>query len=159
FGAGTFVFSRGGDHLIIDSSNYGEFDTLETNAVTVDSAGLTGDYARTQGPWSKAELLWARGTDAAGFAARSDFAHAFDFNGKASDIPYAHREWVFLPEGEIVTIDRVRTIDASHSMYVGFHTNTGGGGLKLNGDIASGDVGGSALAIHRVSLSAGQPEI
>jgi hypothetical protein len=28
--------------LIIDSSNYGEFDTLETNAVTVDSAGLTG---------------------------------------------------------------------------------------------------------------------
>lgn len=158
FAAGNLVFSRGGDHLIVDSSNYGEPATLETNAVTVDSAGLTGDYARTQGPWSKAELLWARGTDGAVFAARSDFAHAFDFNGKASDIPYARRDWAFLPEGEIVVIDRVRTGSASRNMYLGFHANTAGK-LALSGGVASGTVGGSTLAIHAASLSGGTPAV
>jgi len=158
FGAGNFVFSRGGDHLIIDSANYGEPDTLETNAVTVDSAGLPGDYAKTQTPWSKAELVWARGTDAAVFAARADFAHAFDFNGKASDIPYARRDWVFLPEGEIVAIDRVRTGSTSRNMYVGFHANTAGA-LALSGGVASATVGGSKLAIHAAWISGGTPSI
>ncbi|HMF40423.1 MAG TPA: MYXO-CTERM sorting domain-containing protein [Polyangia bacterium] len=158
FAAGNFVFSRGGDHLIVDPSNYGEPDTLETNAVTVDSAGLTGDYAKTQTPYSKAELVWARGTDAAVFAARSDFARAFDYRDTPSDIPYAHREWVFLPEGEIVTIDRVRTGSASRSMYIGFHANTAGT-LALSGAIASGTVGGSTVAIHAASLSGGTPAI
>jgi MYXO-CTERM domain-containing protein len=158
FAAGNFVFNRGGDGLIIDSSNYGESDTHETNAVTADSAGLPGDYAQTQTPWSTAELRWARGTDDAVFAARSDFAHAFDFNGNPSDIPYAHREWAFLPEGEMVTIDRLQTGSASRSMYVTFHANTGGT-LALSGAVASGTVGASALAIHAVTLSGGTPAI
>src|SRR4029078_1542263 len=110
-------------------------------------------------PWSEAELAWARGTDDAVYAARSDFAEAFIFSSTPSDIPYAHREWVMLPEGEIVTIDRVHTVDAAHAMYVRFHTNTGGGGLTLNGAVATGDVGGSRGAVHSVLLSGGKPAI
>src|SRR5262249_25463718 len=118
-----------------------------------------GDYAMTQTPWSQAELVWARGTDDAVYAARSDFAKAFNYSSTPSDIPYAHREWVMLPEGEIVTIDRVKTADAAHAMYVGFHTNTGGGNLKLSGNVAAGDAGGSSLAIHAVLLSSGTPQV
>jgi hypothetical protein len=158
FAAGNFVFNRGGDGLVVDSSNYGEPDTHETNAVFVDSPGLPGDYAGTQTPWSLAELLWARGTDDAVFAARSDFAHAFDFDGTPSDVPYAHREWVFLPEGEVVTVDRVQTGSGTRAMYVNFHANTNGT-LTLSGGAASGTVGGSALAIHAAVLSGGTPTI
>lgn len=159
FSASNFVLNRGPDALIVDASNYGEYNSLATNAVTADSSNLQGDYAMTQTPWSEAELAWARGTDDAVYAARSDFAGAFRFVDTPSDIPYAHREWVLLPEGEVVTIDRVHTVDSAHAMYVGFHTNTGGGGLALSGDVATGEVGGSALAIHRVLLSGGTPEI
>jgi hypothetical protein len=44
-------------------------------------------------------------------------------------------------------------------MYVDFHTNTGGGNLKLAGAIASGPAGSSAVAIHAVLLSGGTSEI
>ncbi len=160
FSASNFVFSRGSDHLIVDPSNYGEFDSFETNALTADTDLLEGDYARTQTPWSEAELTWARGTSDAVYAARSDFAKAFVFSDKPSDIPYAHREWVMLPEGEVVTIDRVHTADAQHVMYVGLHVNSGGGGkLKLSGSTASATIGGSQLAIHAVALSGGTPAI
>lgn len=158
FAAGNFVFSRGGDHLIVDPSNYGEPGTLETNAVAADSPGVGGDYAPSQTGWSEAELLWARGTDAAVYAARGDFAKAFKFSDTPSDIPYAHREWAFLPEGEIVTIDRVHTKDASHFMYLNFHTNTGAT-LALSGSTASGTVGGSKVAIHGVVLGGATPSI
>src|SRR5262249_48509806 len=117
-----------------------------------------GDYAMTQTPWSQAELVWARGTDDAVYAARSDFAKAFIFSSTPSDIPYAHREWVMLPEGEIVAIDRVHTASAGNAMYVGFHTNTNGG-LKRDGSGAEGDVGGSRVAIHGVVLSGATPTI
>ncbi len=157
--ASNFVLNRGADALVVDPSNYGEVDSLATNAVTADSSIAQDDYGRTQTPWSKAELRWARGTDDAVYAARSDFAEAFIFADKPSDIPYAQREWVFLPEGEIITIDRVHTVDESHRMYVGFHTNTGGGGLVLNGGVATGDVGGSKVAIHEVLAPGGTPEI
>jgi MYXO-CTERM domain-containing protein len=156
--ASNFVLNRGVDALVVDPSNYGEVDTLATNAVTADSTVAQDDYGMTQTPWSQAELLWARGTDDAVYAARSDFAKAFIFSSTPSDIPYAHREWVMLPEGEIVTIDRVHTADAAHAMYVGFHTNTKGG-LKLAGSVATGDVGGSRVAIHGVLLSGGTPAI
>lgn len=156
--AGNFVFSRGGDHLVVDPSNYGEPGTLETNAVAADSPGVSGDYAPSQTGWSEAELVWARGTDAAVYAARGDFAKAFKFSDTPSDIPYAHREWAFLPEGEIVTIDRVHTQDASHLMYLNFHTNTGGT-LAFAGATAIGTVGGSKVAIHPVVLAGGTPSV
>jgi len=160
FSASNFVFSRGPDHLIVDPSNYGEFDTFENNAISVDSDNLKGDYAETQTPWSKAELVWARGTDDALYAARSDFAKAFIFSDTPSDIPYAHRDWVMLPEGEIITIDRVHTADANHAMYLGFHVNSGGGGkLKLDGTTASATIGASRVAIHAIALSGGKPVI
>ncbi len=159
FSASNFVFNRGADPLIVDASNYGEYDTFATNAVTADSTVAQGDYIGTQTPWSNAELTWARGTSDATYAARSDFATAFNYSSTPSDIKYAHREWVMLPEGEIVAIDRVHTADASHDMYVAFHTNTGGGNLKLNGAIASGPAGASTVAIHTVLLSGGTPEI
>jgi MYXO-CTERM domain-containing protein len=160
YSASNFVFSRGADHLIVDPSNYGEVDTFETNALSADSDVLKGDYADTQTPWSAAELVWARGTKDAVYAARSDFAKAFNFADTPSDIPYAHREWVMLPEGEIVTIDRVHTKDAAHNTYLGFHVNSGGGGkLKLSGATATATIGGSAVAIHAVKLSGGTAQI
>ncbi len=155
--AGNFVWSRGADPLVVDPSNYGEPATPETNAVAVD-ADLPGDYGPSQTPWSTAELTWARGTADAVFAARSDFAHAFDFDGNPSTIPYAHREWVMLPEGELVTIDRVQTKDAAHFAYVNFHANTAGT-LKEAGGVALGTAGSSQLAIHGVFLSGGTPAI
>ncbi len=158
YSASSFVLNRGADALIVDPSRYGEVDSLATNAVTAESSVAQGDYLPTQTPWSEAELLWARGSDSAVYAARSDFARAFIFSSTPSDIPYAHREWVFLPEGEIVTIDRVHTVDASHAMFVGFHTNTGGK-LALGGGVATGDVGGSKVAIHGILLSGGTPAI
>ncbi len=123
-----------------------------------DSPGITGSYAPSQTPWSQAELTWARGTGDGVYAARSDFAKAFIFSSTPSDISYAHREWVFLPEGEVVTVDRVHTADASHFMYLSFHTNTGGT-LLLSGAGASGTVGGSTVAIHPVLLPGATPAI
>jgi hypothetical protein len=160
YAASNFVFSRGNDHLIVDSSNYGEPATFETNAVSADAAVTPGDYALTQGPWGVPNMPWARGSSDGVFGARSDFAHAFEFNGTPSDIGYAHREWVLLPEGEIVTIDRVHTSAASRNMYVSFHTNTGRT-LALDGatSAATGTVGGSRVAIHKVLLSGGTPTI
>ena len=158
FCAGNLVFSRGADHLIVDPSNYGEPGTLETNAPTVDSDRVTGDYAPSQTPWSQAELLWARGTSGGVYAARGDYAKAFNFSSNASDIGYARRDFVMLPEGEIVVIDRAATKDASHKLYVNFHVNTAGT-LRLGGGIASGTVGSSQVAIHPVLLPGGTPII
>jgi hypothetical protein len=158
FAASTFVLSRGGDHLVVDSARYGEHATFESNAVSAESTKTPPDYTGTQGPDSEAELVWARGTADAVYAARSDLSKAFQF-GADNDVPYAHREWVMLPEGEVVTIDRVHTAGAEQHMFVQFHTNTGAGGLELSGAVAKGTVGGSEVAIHAVSLSSGTPEI
>jgi hypothetical protein len=159
FSASNFVLSRGVDHLVVDPSNYGEYDSLATNAVSVDSSDAQGDYIGTQTPWSEAELVWARGTDDAVYAARSDLANAFIYVNPPTDIPYAHREWVFLPEGEVVTVDRVHTVDAAHEMHVRFHTNTGHGGLALANGAYRATVGGSDLAIHTVLASGGAPNV
>ncbi len=156
--ASNFVFTRGADHLIVDPSPYGLSSTQNTNAVTADSAAITGDYATSQTFWSSADLPWARGSQSGVFAARSDFARAFDYKDTPSDIPYAHREWVMLPEGEVITIDRVLTGAASRVMYLNFHANTKGT-LKLSGNTATGTVGKSKVVIHNVSLSGGTPTI
>jgi hypothetical protein len=158
--ASNFTFSRGADDLVVDPTPYGIEGTLGSNAVTADSSAVQGSYAPSQTPWGQADLPWARGTADATYAARSDFAQAFVFNGTPSDVPYAHREWTMLPEGEIVTIDRVHTSAASNNMYVQFHSNTGGsGGLTLSNGVAIGTVGGSQLAIHAAFLSGGTPAV
>ncbi|HEX8792956.1 MAG TPA: hypothetical protein VF765_18550 [Polyangiaceae bacterium] len=159
FDASNFVLSHGADDLVVDPTPYGNESSWESNAVTADSSVVKGNYAPSQTPWSLADLPWARGTADATYGARSDFAHAFDFDGTSSDITYAHREWTMLPEGEVVTIDRVHTSGSSHNMYVQFHTNTGGGGLSLSNGVATGTVGGSKVAIHAVLLSGGTPAV
>jgi hypothetical protein len=161
FAASNFVFSRGADDLVVDPSPYGGSATFQNNALSADAANLSGDYAMTQTPWSKAELLWARATSDATFAARADIAHAFDFNSAQtlSDVTYAHREWTMLPEGEVVLIDRAHTSAAGRDMFVTIHTNTGGGGLTASNNVYSGTVGGSKVAIHPVKLSGGTPSV
>ncbi len=161
FAASNFVLSRGADHLIVDSSQYGAPDTLETNALTLDSPQLElhGDYARTQTPWSEAALAWARASAAGVVAARSDLADAFVFSSSPSDVSYAERDWVLLPEGAVVAIDRAHTADAAHAMHVRFHANTGTGGLTLAGTTATGTVGGSRVAVSTVMTSGGTPSI
>ncbi len=129
--ASEFVFSRGADDLIVDSAPYGGFNSGDGNATSADSSIVpAGDttYKGTQTSWSKADLPWARGTTDATYAARSDFALGFDFQQTVSDIKYAHREWVQLPEGEVVIIDRVHTSAASNNAYITLHTNTGAAG-------------------------------
>jgi hypothetical protein len=161
YAASNFVLSRGGDHLIVDSSNYGQFSTFGTNAVSAD-AGAPGSYATTQGPWGSPSLPWARGTSDQVFAARSEFARGFEYNGLPSEIKFARRDWVLLPEGEVVAIDRMLTGGATRNMYLNFHANTGGT-LALDpagaGGLAVGTVGDSRLAIHRVRLSGGTPKV
>jgi MYXO-CTERM domain-containing protein len=161
FSASSFVFSHGADDLVVDPSPYGGYASFQTNALSADAANLSGDYAMTQTPWSKAELLWARATSDATFAARADIAHAFDFNSPQtlSDVTYAHREWTMLPEGEVVLIDRAHTSAAGRDMFVTIHTNTGGGGLTASNNVWSGTISGSKVAIHPVKLSGGTPSV
>ena len=126
----------------------------------VDADSLQGDYGPSQTPWSQAELLWARGTTDAVFAARSDFAKAFIFADTPSPIPYAHREWVMLPEGEMITVDRVATKDAAHDMYVNFHADGTAGTFKFCRQRRDRHRRARAqLAIHGVLLSGGKPGI
>jgi hypothetical protein len=170
FAAGNFVFSRGADDLVVDPSVYDERTTLETNAIGVDwsfpsSTGIdTSDYTPSQGPFSTASMPWKRATADGVYAARSDFAGAFNWeSGTKSPISYAHREWVQLPEGEVVLIDRVMTEGATDKMYVNLHFNTGGKGAfpAISGasDTWSGTVGGSTVALHLVAPSGATPTI
>jgi hypothetical protein len=159
YAASNFLFSRGGDHLIVDSSNYNQYSTLGTNGVSIDTSA-PGNYNLTQGPWGLPTLPWVRGTSDRVFAARSNFARSFEYNELPSDIKYAHREWVLLPEGEIVTIDRVATGRPTRNMYLNFHANTGGTlVLDATNSLAVGTAGDSRLAIHRVRLTGGTPRI
>jgi hypothetical protein len=152
--AGNFVFSRGGDHLVVDPSNYGEPGTLETNAIAADAPKSV--YPPSQSPWGLAYLPWARASTGNVFAARSDFAEAFRSNdGLSSNVPYAHREWTMLPEGEVVLIDRMHLGDATKFMYLSIHSNTRPGGLAVANGAYVGTVAGSKVAIHPITLSGG----
>src|SRR6185295_14730306 len=82
--AGNFVFTRGGDPLIVDPSPYGTRSTLTGNAPTVDSDVVLENYKPSQTPWSTAQLPWVRGTRSGLVAARGDLTGAFDYNGTNS---------------------------------------------------------------------------
>jgi hypothetical protein len=155
FNASSFVLTRGSDDLIVDPSPYGSRSTLNSNAVTANSTVVIGSYAPSQTPWSQAELLWARAGKSGVTAARSDFAKAFNYSSTPSDIPYARREWVFLPEGEIVAIDRVQTGDSSRKMFINFHLNTASTPTSTNG-VVQATIGSSSVAVHLVA-PAGAP--
>ncbi len=147
----NFAFSRGADHLIVDPTPYGSRSTLTGNALTVESAVDKAEYRPSQTPFSKASLAYARTTTTGVVATRADIAHAFDFSSTASDVPFALRDWVYLPVGEVVVIDRVRTDDAARSGLMRFRTM---GSLASAGtDLFSSTVGGSKLFIHNVARS------
>jgi hypothetical protein len=149
--ATSFVFSRGADPLVVDPTTYGSRSSLEANAVTVDSDVVQGKYKPSQTPWSRADLPWARATRSGVVAARGDIARAFDFNGKESDVPLARRDWAFLPEGEIVTIDRAQTGGPRRAMHLRFRSP---GALAFAaGGVVRADVGDSSLAIRTLSIA------
>lgn len=154
--AGNFVLSRGADHLVVDPSPYGSRSTLTGNGIAVDSPQCLPEYRPSQTDWSEAQLTWARGTKGGVVAARGDFAKAWIFSDKPSDVPFARRDWVFTPEGEVVTIDRTRTGDAGRLTWMRYRTPAK---LTLDGKLATGTVGGSKLAIHQVKLSGGTAQI
>jgi MYXO-CTERM domain-containing protein len=156
--ASNFVFSRGADHLIVDPSPYGSLSSLTSNTLTVDSSTVGTRHRPGQSVWeNKAALLWARATQSGIAASRADLAGAFSGRDGKSDVPFARRDWTFLPEGDIVTIDRART-DDQRKMHVRFRTPAQ---LKISSQapfITSGGVGSSALFIHAVKLSNGTPQ-
>jgi hypothetical protein len=145
--ASNFVFVRGADALVVDPSPYGSRSSLTGNALTVDSAVVLDRYKPSQTPWSEAELHWARATASGAATARADITRAFNFSGTESDLPLAWRDWLFLPEGEIVVVDRARTGGPSRAGYIRFRTPAT---LSRTKDGARGTIGGSALVIHAV---------
>jgi hypothetical protein len=162
YSAGNFVLSRGADPLIVDPSSYEILHTKFTNAVCVDSPLLDrmdSKYWDSQTLWGRPELVWARGTSDAVFAARSDFAKAFANDSGKSDVKYAVRDWTFLPEGEIAVIDRVRTAGATNSAHLSFYTKAASLAWSAAEGQAKGTSGGSAVAIHKVIPAAGSPTI
>ena len=150
--ASNFVFVRGGDGLIVDPTPYGSRSSLNSNAFTLDSNVVVGDYKPSQTDWSTADMPLARGTASGVVAARADFAKAFNFSSTASDVKLARRDWVFLPEGEVVIIDRARPPSATGKGYLRFRTPAVLTAAQSSPLIVRGDVGGSSLAIHAVKL-------
>lgn len=161
--ASSFVLSRGADPLIVDPSPFGSRSSLTGNAVAVDSDlgdDDQGDGHPSQTPASEAELRWLRATGSGVVAASCDLARAFKPRDKPTDIPYARRDWVFLPEGDVVTIDRASTTGPARAMHLRFRSparlTLGDAGAV---PAATGDLGASRLAIHVVALSGGTPAI
>jgi hypothetical protein len=151
--ASSFVFSRGEDALVVDPTPYGSRSSLSGNALTVDSDVVLGEYKPSQTPWGRAELTWVRGTPAGVVAARADVAGAFKFQDNASDVPLARRDWVFLPEGEVVVVDRAVTGSARRGAYIRFRTLAALTSSAERGQVlARGTVGRSAIAIHALTL-------
>lgn len=157
--ATNFVFARGGDALVVDPTPYGSRSSLTSNALTMDSARVGGDYAPSQTVWSGADMPFARGTKSGVVAARGDFAKGFNFADKASDVTLARRDWVFLPEGELVAIDRVKSPLPMGKMYLRFRTPGTLTGTTTGPLVARADVGASSLAIHAVKLSPAMPPV
>jgi MYXO-CTERM domain-containing protein len=150
--ASNFVFVRGSDALVVDPSPYADRSTLTGNALAIDTGVVKGDYSPSQTQWSKADMPFARGTMSGVVAARGDIAQAFWFTTTASDVKLARRDWVFLPEGELVAVDRATTADATRKVYLRFRTPGTLTAASASPFIARADVGLSSLAIHAVKL-------
>ena len=154
--ASNFVLARGGDHLVVDPSPYGSLSTLTSNAITIDSKTVGEDYRPGQSNASEAELPWARGFESGVVAARAELSKAFQKDG-ATDVPFARRDYAFLPDGEVIVIDRMRTDDAARGMSLRFRSLSPN--LAIDAGGASGTLGSSKLALHAVVRSGGTPEV
>ena len=154
--AANFVLSRGADALIADPSPYGTQSTLTGNGVAIDSNDVASDARPSQTSWSAADMPWARLASTGVVAARGDYALAFNYDGAPSDVGFAKRDYVYMPEGEVVLIDRVTTGDPSRVAHIRLRTPAS---LTLSGNVARGTSGGSDVAIQAVSMSGGSPTI
>ncbi|HEU4734007.1 MAG TPA: hypothetical protein VFT22_39215, partial [Kofleriaceae bacterium] len=124
--AGNFVLSRGAADLIVDPSPYGSLSTLTGNAPAVASKHLPGPYIPSQGAWGE-DIAWRWATKTRGgvVAARCDYADAFRFQDRKTDVPEALRDFVLLPspdghDASLVIVDRATTGDADRKMYLRF---------------------------------------
>jgi MYXO-CTERM domain-containing protein len=143
--ASNFVFSRGADALVVDPSPYGSLSSLTSNAMTVDSQTVESDYEPSQSPESQASMLVGEPSGSPPLT---------------TDVPYARRDWTFLPEGEIVLIDRVNAQTSAQKTYLRFRSLAASLTLSSGSPwTATGTVGGSQVVIHAVGLSAGMPVI
>ena len=160
--AGTFVLSRGKDDLIVDPSPYGSLSTLTSNAPTVASRQLPASYIPSQAPWGTGmQWTWITRARSGVLAARCDYADAYRFQHRKSDVPEAKRDFVLVPgrEGDdaaLVVVDRARSGAADRSLFVRFHVR---GNLALDGEVATKVVGSSRLTIQGVARSGGAPAI
>jgi hypothetical protein len=160
--AGNLVVSRGKDDVIVDPSPYGSLSSLTSNAPTVASAHLPDNYLPSQAFWSqKTGFRWARQTEAGIVAARCDYADQYRFQHRPSDVPEAIRDIVLVPyaggdAAAVVVIDRARSGDRTRPLHLRFRTEAK---LALDGDVARGTQGGSALAIRRLASSSGEPQV
>jgi hypothetical protein len=71
-------------------------------------------------------------------------------------VPFAVRDWIFLPEGELVLVDRVRTGAPGRRVYLRFRTPAKlAAAPRVGGELfrARGQIGGSALGIHAVAIA------
>lgn len=127
--AGNFVLSRGPADLIVDPSPYGSLSTLTGNAPTVVSKHFERDlpkYSPSQGAWGEAiAWQWATKTKGGIVAARCDYADAYRFQERKSDVPEALRDFVLLPsrdghDASLVIVDRATTGEADRKMYLRF---------------------------------------
>jgi hypothetical protein len=124
--AGNFVLSRGAADLIVDPSPYGSLSTLTGNAPTVASKQLPENYLPSQGAWGRGiAWRWATKTRGGVVAARCDYADAFRFQDRTSDVPEALRDLVLLPsrdghDASLVVLDRATTAAADRKMYLRF---------------------------------------
>jgi MYXO-CTERM domain-containing protein len=149
--ASNLAFSRGSDHLIIDSSPYGSLSTLTSNALSVESNSVGKTMKPSQSfAYSKADLAFARSTASGIVAARADLAGAFAAESTPSDVPYARRDWAFLPDGELVLIDRARTDDPARGMLFRLRSSAD---FTTDATGARATVGQSTLDIRAVLLS------
>lgn len=149
--AGGFALSRGRDEVVVDPSPEGSLSTLTSNAPTVASQQLPGPYLPSQGVWATdTHWAWATQTRGGVVAARCDYAGAYAFQHRPSDVAEAKRDWVLLPSADgtdaaLVVLDRASTNEAGRKMYLRFRVPAA---LALEGDTATGTLGTSRLAIH-----------
>ncbi|HZJ64582.1 MAG TPA: MYXO-CTERM sorting domain-containing protein [Kofleriaceae bacterium] len=162
--AGNFVLSRGAADLIVDPSPYGSLSTLTGNAPTVMSRHLPPNYVPSQGAWGKAiAWRWATQTRGGVAAARCDYADAYRFQGRKTDVPEALRDFVLLPSADghdasLVIVDRAITGDAGRKMYLRFRVpaaltlDKAGTGAATIGDARVTISGAGAATIGRTEL-------
>ena len=148
--AGNFVLSRGAADLIVDPSPYGSLSTLTGNAPTVASGHLPSKYIPSQGAWG-ADIAWrwASKTRSGVVVARCDYADAYRFQDRKTDVAEALRDFVLLPgadghDAALVVVDRAATGDAARKMYLRF---------RVPGELALDDAGTATATIGDARLT------